>query len=527
MIAWFTRNGVAANLLLAAVFLVGLWSAVSQVTYEVFPSSKVETIQVQVTFRGATPGEVEEAILLPLEEAIQDVAAIKQISASAVEGSANLSVEVKTGFSARDALDDIKNRIDAVTTLPALAEIPTVSITPRLDSVVKVILAGSMEEMAMRRLADDIFDDITSLTARTSMPAWVPFRNASFWESFTKVETISSASYVGARPYEIAIEIPERTLLRYDLTLDEVAQAIRVQSVDLSGGLVQADSGEILLRTREKAYRGDEFEALVVRSQPDGTQLTLGDLGSVRDGFEEAMVDARFNGLPAILISVNRVGDQNAIAISDAVTQYVEEKQATLPPGVTLSPWRDRSTIVRGRLQTLWKSALGSLILVFTVLALFLRIGLAFWVVLGIPVSFAGALILLPHLGASINIASLFGFILVLGIVVDDAIVTGENIVRRLETEPDPTLAAIKGTHEVTLPVTLGVLTTAVAFLPLFLIPGNRGAMYGQIAGVVIPVLLFSLIESKLILPAHLKHLKLAKDLHRERASPLVRAQQW
>lgn len=515
MIAWFARNSVAANLLMITLLGIGLWSATTQLTLEVFPESDVDTVTVTVAFRGNSPEEVEEGIVLKIEEAIQDLEAIDEMTSIASESNGTVAAEIKDGYDPRAALDDIKARVDAIVTFPAEAEKPRVSLQEHADSVVKVIIAGNLDEFQLRQLADEVHEDILNLTAEStlSFPRWLPIDRVPVLGSIirsitTKTEDITSATIVGVRPYEISIDVSEKTLLRYDLTLDEVATAVREQSVDLSGGVIKTSSGEILLRTKTRAYFGEQFESIVVRSNPDGTKVTLGDLGSVEDGFEEGEVTARFNGKPAVMVSVNRVGEQNAILISDTVKNYVATKQASVPPGIELTAWRDRSAIVEGRLGTLLGSAVWAGILVFLILALFLRISLSVWVVLGIPVAFAGALICMPFLGATINISSLFGFILVLGIVVDDAIVTGENIYEHLKRDKDSTQAAIDGTHEVTRPVIFGILTTIAAFVPLLMFPGHRGAMFSQIPAVVIPVLIFSLIESKLILPGHLKHLR-------------------
>ncbi|MFT5468179.1 MAG: multidrug efflux pump subunit AcrB [Verrucomicrobiales bacterium] len=515
MIAWFAKNSVAANLLLISLLTLGLWSATTQLTLEVFPDSDVNTVSISVPFRGNSPEEVEEGIVLAIEEAIEDLTFIDKMRSTASESSGTVTIEIKEGHDPRAALDDIKSRVDAIITFPAEAEKPTVSLQETTDSVIKVLVAGELDEFQLRDLADEIHAEILNLTAESNMefPRWLPLDKVPVlgWtikSLTTKTQNITSASIVGVRPYEISIEVSEQTLLRYDLTLDEVASKVREQSVDLSGGVIKTEGGEILLRTKARSYVGSEFREIVIRSNPDGTRVTLGDLGVVDDGFEEAQVTARFNGKPCVLVSVNRIGDQNAILISDTVKDYVEAKRGSLPNGVELTAWRDRSRIVEGRLGTLIESALLAFVLVFVILALFLRISLAGWVVLGIPVAFAGALICMPSLGATINISSLFGFILVLGIVVDDAIVTGENIFEHLKKNPDPLQAAIEGTHEIATPVIFGVLTTIVAFIPLLMMGGHRGSMFKPIPYVVIPVLIFSLIESKLILPAHLKHIR-------------------
>ncbi|MEM1295831.1 MAG: efflux RND transporter permease subunit, partial [Verrucomicrobiota bacterium] len=516
MIAWFTKNDVAANLLMISILLVGIWSAFTQIPLEVFPDSELRTVTVGMVFRGATPAEVEEGVLVPIEEAIQSIESIKEIRSHAGEGGGSVTAEIKSGYDPRVALDEIKSEVDAIVTFPAETEAPTVSLQKYTDSVVKVLLYGDLEEAQLRELADSLRDEIVGRvgTSKVEMPRWIPLHKlpilSSVFQAMSKTETINSASIIGVRPFEIAIEVAEETLLRYDLTLGEVAAAVSSQSVDLSGGTIKTLGGEILLRTKSKAYVGKDFEEIVVRSNPDGTKVRVRDLGTVTDGFEENQVVARFNGKPSVLISVERVGEQNAIIIADTVKDFIEERRSTLPEGVSVETWRDRSNLVEARLDTLVRNGIGAFLLVFIILSLFLRFQLGLWVMLGIPVALCGAFICMPLTGTTINIVSLFGFILVLGILVDDAIVTGENIFTRMREDKDgnPTLAAIEGTREVTRPVVFGVLTTIVAFVPVMLIPGPRGAQFQSIPAVVIPVLLFSLIESKLILPAHLKHMR-------------------
>ena len=319
---------------------------------------------------------------------------------------------------------------------------------------------------------------------------------------------VTQVELTETRPYEISIDVSESVLQQYGLTFDLISGAIRRSSLDLPAGSIKAQGGEILLRTKGQAYNGKEFEKIPIITREDGTRLVLGDIAVVRDDFEEEPLLAWFNNKPCVVIDVYRVGDQSAIDVAKAVKGYIERQITYLPNGIELTYWRDRSKIVHSRLNTLNRSALQGGILVFLLLALTLRFKLALWVCLGIPVSFMGAIALMPALGVTINIVSLFAFILVLGIVVDDAIVTGENIFTHLKKSSNSTEAAILGTEEVSVPVTFGVITTAVAFVPMLFMGGFRGAINAQIAMIVIPVLFFSLVESKLILPAHLKRMK-------------------
>lgn len=488
LIAWFSRNGVAANLLMVSIVLAGVMALARSIPTEVFPQFELDIVTVSVPYRGATPAEVEESVVIRIEEAIQDIQGIKEITSTASEGSGSVRIEVDKGYDSREVLDDIKNRVDAINTFPVETEKPVISLAQPRGEVITVVLAADMSERDLRVLGEQIRDEIANLP------------------------NVTQVALTGVRPYEIAIEVSESTLLRYGLTLDTVARAIRNSSVDLPAGAIKTSGGEVLLRTKGQAYVQEDFENIVLVTREDGTRLTLGAIADVKDGFEETPLFARWNGKPCVLISVARVGDQNAISLAKEVKAFLNERQTTLPDGVELSYWNDRSRIVIGRLNTLTNSALQGGILVLLVLTLFLRPMVAFWVCVGIPVAFMGAISLMPYLGVTINIISLFAFILVLGIVVDDAIVTGENIFTHMQRGSDPETAAVEGAQEVSIPVVFGVLTTITAFIPIMMIEGFSGKIFAQIPMIVIPVLLFSLVESKLILPAHLKHIRMRRQ---------------
>lgn len=485
MIAWFARNSVAANLLMLLIVATGLFMTRERLILEVFPEFETETVAVSVTYRGATPAEVEQSVLVRIEEAIQDLVGIEELRSSAQEGSGTVTVEVEEGYEARVLLDDVKNRVDAISTFPSEVERPIYSVPVRRREVIGVVVSGELAEAELRKLGEEVRDDLTRLPS------------------------VSQVELTEVRPFEISLELSEENLRKYDLTFDEVVSAVRRSSLDLPAGSIKTESGHIRVRTIAQAYVAEDYQGIVVKRRSDGSDLTLGEVAQVSDGFEENPIEARFNGERCVLLEVYRVGDQNAIQMANEVKAYVASPSTPLPPGVTLSSWRDRSLIIEKRLQTLGWSALQGGVLVLLVLGLFLRPSLAGWVCLGIPVSFLGALALMPVFGITINILSVFAFILVLGIVVDDAIVTGENVYRHLERGLDGTRAAIEGTEEISLPVTFGVLTTMVAFFPITLIAGRRGALFAQIPWVVVPVLFFSLVESKLVLPAHLKHTRI------------------
>ncbi len=498
MIDWFARNSVAANLLMLVILFLGTYALAERITLEIFPEFERDAITVHMSYRGATPAEVEEAVVVRIEEAIKDLQGIKQVISTANEGSGQVRIELEQGTNPRDMLDDVKNRVDAISTFPDDTERPTYSVLQHRRDVISVVAAGKLSEHQLRSLGERIRDELLALPEITQV----------------ELEAV--------RNYEISVDVSEQALDRYGLTFDDIVQAVRRSSVDLPAGSIKSDTGEILLRTKGQAYTKADFDHIVVRTGPNGTRLTLGEIAKVVDGFEENPLYSRFNGEPAVLMQIYRSGDQSAIEIGRAVRRYVKERRATMPPGVELAYWRDRSRIVQLRLDTLIRNALQGGLLIFLLLAMFLRFSVAMWVCAGIPISFMGALALMPVLGVTINLITLFAFILVLGIVVDDAIVTGENIYTHLRRGDDPLQGAINGTREIAVPVTFGVLTTVAAFIPLLMVEGVRGQIWEQIPLVIIPVLLFSLVESKLILPAHMRHVKAREP----RENLLIRLQQ-
>lgn len=488
MITWFTRNHVAANLLMFGIFIAGLLSLQSKVPLEVFPSIEFDVVNINVSMRGASPRDMEQGVAVIIEQAIDDLEGIDRITNRSVEGRVTFYVDIDSDYDAKEMLADIKNRVDAISNLPVAADRPVISLTKRRSEVISVTVRGEVSETEIRQVAEQVRTD---LLARPEI---------------TQVELD------GVRNYEISVEISQKKLREYDLTLDQIAGIIADDSADLSAGNLKTRGNDVLLISRGQAYSRQDFENIAIKASPDAGVVYLKDIAVINDGFEETALRTRFDGQPAALIDVYRIGQESAVSVADAVKDYIESQQALMPEGIELSYWDDDSEVVKKRLNTLLENAVQGGILVLALLALFLRPAIAFWVFLGIPVSFIGAFIFLPFLGISLNILSLFGFILVLGIVVDDAIVTGENIYRHARMGARGMDAAIQGTKEVAVPVTFGVLTTVVAFLPLAFIDGHRGAMFLQIPAVVIPVLLLSLIESKFVLPAHLKNMKLRSE---------------
>jgi multidrug efflux pump subunit AcrB len=483
MIAWFAKNDVAANILLVLIMLAGAYVMLNKVPVDLFPEIEVRSVSVSVTLPSASPQEVEEGITIKIEEAVQDIEGIRQINSQSSEGRASVTLSVEEGYDVRELLEEVKIRVDAISNFPVEAENLLIQVPQWRRDAIGVMIYGNYDAVTLRRMAEDVRDELVQL------------------------DDISQVAIEDVLPFEMSIEIPEWALRKYDLTLAQVSNILRQNSRDSSAGNLRTSGGEIFIRSRGQAYQANDFANIPIITTQDGTMLRLGDIANIKDAFAEIPLNTRFNGVPAIEIEVFRTGSESVIDITSAVRDYIEAKQSQLPQGLSMDYWRDRSEPVKARLDTLTKSAWQGALLVIIMLALFLRPAVAFWVCLGIPMCFLGAFLFMPLFGVSINLMSLFAFILVLGIVVDDAIVTGENVYSHLQRGEDPLKAAIDGTREVAVPVTFGILTTAAAFLPLAFQTG-RASWYAAITFVVVPVLLFSLIESKFILPAHLKHVR-------------------
>jgi multidrug efflux pump subunit AcrB len=481
-IAWFARNGVAANLLMFAIFGAGIWSLTDRIILQDFPDVPDRTITVTVSYRGSTPREIEQAIVLRLEETLHDIEGIKEMDAMSNSSTGRVILDFEEGYDLNEKLNEVTNRVSTIRTFPPEAERPQISLRTSAERVITMVLAGDLTEKDLKKMGEQIRDEVSNLPE------------------------VSLAQLKATRPYEIAIEISEKAMRKYSLSFDQVTRAIRASSIDLSAGSIKTDSGRILLRTDQQAYSYDDFSAITLLIRENGTKVQVGDIATVIDGFDETPIVARHNGSRAIAIDVFRTGSQSILEIGDSIKAFVERKKSQLPDGIKISYWSDSSERVRSRLSTLTKSAALGFVLVLGILALFLRPSLALWVAWGIPIAFAGSFFMLPFLGVTINVVVLMAFIITLGIVVDDAIVTGENVYQHMQRGSKPLTAAIKGTQEVSVPVIFGIITTMVAFYPLTLMSGRDGAFFTNIPLVVIPVLLFSLVESKLILPAHLKH---------------------
>ena len=479
ILSWFASNHVAANLLMLLIVVAGLFSLHST-RLEVFPEMSLDMINIMVPYLGASPSDVEEGVCLRIEEAIAGVDGIKRMTSTAGEGMGSMLVEVEEFADVKEVLDDVKAEIDTIITFPKETEKPIISELKTRFKVISIVLYGDVSEQALRTLADQVRDDITAK------------------------KNITHVTISGVRPYEISIEVSEENLRRYNLSFDQVTRAVRNSSLDIPAGSVKTSGGEILIRTKGQKYYGLEFEKVIVVTRNDGTQIRLSDIATVRDEFQDMDLSARFDGKRCASIQVSRTGEQDALDVARTVKEYVREKRNSLPAGMSLALWEDDTEFLRARLSLLTRNGYIGLVLVFVCLTCFLNVRLAFWTTVGILISFLGAFWMMPQFGVTINMMSLFALIMVLGLVVDDAIVVGENIFSYRQQGLDRLDAAIKGVREMCWPVIAAVLTTVIAFIPLAYTSGIMGKILRVLPIVVISVLSFSLVEALLILPAHL-----------------------
>jgi len=501
MISWFTRNGIAANLLMGAILLAGIYVAFFKITLEMEPDREWGSVSIRKQYPGATPRDIEREILIPVENALESLDGVKQLNTDAERGEAKMWVEARKGTDLRELKEDIESLLKTVSNIPAPNEPFRIRIPSQNDrrSVIWVVVSGDLPEEELHEVSRQVRNDLLSIDGISKVRAFIPDR------------------------HRIAIELNTDKLAAYDLTPDAVANAIRQSSIDLPAGAIDGPTGRLDIRTRGQAYTLEEFAAITVRSS-NGSRLTLGEIATtITDADNEEKFISEYNRRPAVRIDVGRTGNENALQIARKVRNYVANSSERFPEGIVLGTHADRAIDLQSRLETMAGSLLQGGLLVMVVLGLFLRPQLAFWVVVGIPVSFAGGIVVMQIFGISANMMSLFGFIIVIGVVVDDAIVTGESVYTRLQRGTNPLDAAISGTRAVTVPVTFGILTTIVAFLPLLFFEGMTGSFARQIPFVVTPVLLFSLVESKLILPAHLKHVKISKPRMRNPISVIQR----
>lgn len=480
IIGWFATNHVAANLLMWVLLAAGTTSLFN-IYREEFPNMDTGMISIDVPYPGASPAEVELAVCVRVEEAIEGAPGIKRISATAAEGHCAVSAEVEEGADAGKVVDDISSRVDSIDSFPADTEDPQIKELELMTNVLEIVISGPTDERSLKELAWQLREELVDLPG------------------------VSQVTTRYIRPYEISVEVSEFTLRRYGLTMQQVANAIAANSLDLPGGSLKTSAGSILLRTRAQAYSARDFENIVVLNRDDGAVVTLGEIAAVRDGFKDTDLAVRFNGEPAVMLVIKRIGQEDAINLASAVKAYLDEyKETRLPSGLKITTWMDESDDIEQRLSVLQRNAVSGLFLVLLSLTLFLRGNVALWVAVGLPVALMGTFFMFQVFGISLSTMSVVAIILVLGILVDDAVVVGERIYSLQQEGIDPETAAIEGTAEVSTPVIFGVLTTVTAFSTFLTIPGGMGSWLSTLGIVVMVALFFSLLESQLILPSHL-----------------------
>ncbi|MBR9760791.1 efflux RND transporter permease subunit [bacterium] len=517
VIKWFSQNHVAANFLMLLVLLAG-FATWFQLRKEIFPETSFDAVVVSVPYPNATPDEVTNGVIIPMEEAIADIEGIKRVTSNASRNVGAMTIEVETGYETRNLMDDVKTKIDAIDNFAENAERPVLEELIVNRQILSLAISADTDEASLREYAETVRDGL--LNYEPGNPKGVSQKLSRFLKGDPEIKKVELAS---VRDYEISIEVSEDRLREYGLTIQQVAAAVRKTSLDLPSGSVKAASGEIVVRGIGKRYRGADFFGVVVKANPDGSVVKLEEVAEIIDGFEDSELSSTFNGNSAVVLHVFSVGEQDTLTIAALAKEYIDGLEK--PPGVNITLWNDMSLMLQGRLDLLKRNIGMGLLLVLLVLALFLRPSLAFLVAMGIPVSFAGGMWLMPDFGISLNMISAFAFILVLGIVVDDAIVVGENVYTRIQGGEHPKEASWKGTHEVGVVVIFGVLTTAMAFTPMLGLSGVSGKIWPNIPLVVIPVLLFSLVQSKFVLPAHLALLKPTSN--KVSRNPLMRLQKW
>ena len=482
-IRWFVHNPIAANLLMVFL-LVGGALAIPSLDKEFFPDFKLNTVSVSMPYRGAGPSEVEQQICMRIEEAVHDLNGVKEIRSSARQGLGTVYVEAEVGYDIQQLSAEVRARVDAITTFPADAERPVVTELAHRHHMAVVTLAGDIGERQLKELGEELRDDLSAQPH------------------------VSVVELMSPRPYEVSVEVSEFTLRRYGLTFGEVVSAIRGSSLNLPAGAIKASEGDIQLQTRGQAYNRQDFENIPLRSKRDGAQLVLGDVATVVDGFEDLDVRKHFNDKSSHDLHVYVTSDPNTLATSEVLQDWVEETSKRLPPEVELVLWRDTAELFKGRANTLVKNGIGGLALVFLLLMLFLRPLLAMWVCVGIAVAFMGTFLLLPYTGVSLNMISLLAFLLILGIVVDDAIIVGEAIYSHQSDGEVGHEGAVSGTRAVLKPVMYAVISTMIFVAPMLFLPGEMASAGIPIPIVMILALTFSLIECMWILPSHLAHMK-------------------
>lgn len=482
IIAWFVRNPIAANLLMVLILIGGL-TGVPALDKQYFPDFQMDVVTVTLPYPGAGPREVEEQICIRIEEAVHDLDGVKEIRSTASQGSGRVWIEAESGYDMGRLTADIKTRVDSITTFPAEAERPVVAQLAHRHEMMTITLAGDIGEANLKSLGEELRDDLSTRP------------------------DVSVVELLTPRPYEVAVEVSELTLRRYGLRFEDVVQAIRGSSLNLPAGSIKSQGGDIQVQTRGQAYARADFEDIVVVGKRDGTRILLSDVATVIDGFADVDLRNRFNDKPSLDLEVFVTSSPDVLKTDHSVRQWLEDVQGRLPPGVELVMWRNQTDPFRYRVETLLSNGFGGLLLVFALLLVFLRPLLAMWVCVGIAVAFLGCLWLLQYASVSLNMVSLFSFILILGIVVDDAIIVGESIHAHQSRGDGGDIGAVHGAVGVMKPVMFAVISTMIFFVPMYFFPGDMANIAGDIPTVVILALTFSLIECLLILPAHLAHM--------------------
>ncbi|MEI6890546.1 MAG: efflux RND transporter permease subunit [Pontiella sp.] len=488
-ISWMTRNPVTANIIMLVLILGGIFQAFNA-KQEFMPSVDLDSVTITVPYPGASPEEVEQAIVLVVEEAVRGLDGVEEVLSYAQEGSGRIVVEVMSDHDINQLSKDIQSEVDRIQTFPEDTEEPIVTVNSLRRDVLEVIVAADTSDTVLREVAEQVRDRLI------------------LSPGITQVE------FSNVRSYEISIEVPQDTLRAYGLTLADISDTLAQASVETPSGGMKTSSGEILVRVRDRRDYGEQFGKIPLITGADGTQVLLEDVATIRDGFDDSDKFTYFNGKPAVTINVYRVGKETPLTVEKSVKEVLKELRATLPEGIELTIWDSRADMFRQRMNLLMRNGLAGLLLVFIVLGFFLEMRLAFWVMIGIPISFLGTLLIMPLLGVSISMISMFAFILALGIVVDDAIVVGENIYHNHQDGMPFLQAAIRGARQIAMPVTFSILTNIVAFMPLFFVPGVMGKFYRAIPLVVCSAFVISLVEALYVLPAHLGHQKDIKNPH-------------
>ncbi|MDA1082722.1 MAG: efflux RND transporter permease subunit [Gemmatimonadetes bacterium] len=479
----FARNPVFANIVLVIVFLGGFLAARSM-TRETFPDFSLGQIEVTVIYPGADPSDVEEGVSLKIEEALEGVAGIKHLTTVSGEGYSRTTVEVTEDYDPRRVLDHVRTRVESIDSFPPDAEKPIINDRVRHDLVLLVALSADVPERRLVRLAEDLKAEILDLP------------------------DVSRVRIAGAREFEISVEVTEESLQAYEITLADISRAIRSSSFNLAGGTVRTQGEEIRLRTLGRKYTGEEFGQVVVRALPNGDVITLDHVADIRDGFTEDVFFATLDGAPAIFLLVSKTSQEDSIRITDQVKAFVDTRREQVPPGTRIGVMYDMSEYLRARIRLLLRNGAAGLALVFLLTWLFLDFRLSFWVGMGMPIAICGGLAVMWITGQTINMVSLFALIMVLGLIVDDAIVVGEAIYEQRSRGLPPLDAAIEGLAEVGWPVLAGVTTSIIAFLPLMFVSGVMGKFIGILPVVAIACFVFSLVEVLLLFPAHLRDVR-------------------